>query len=167
MPGEWQTAGRAGTRRSDSSASHAIDRLRGSDENRRFRSCGPGAAFAQTVQHHFVRLHLETRGSQSREILHAAVDLEDTVALATPEVVVMVEMGSFVARRLTGQLHRRQPTFGLQVANRAVYRCNAESRNLNLRHIQHFAGRKWAVGGLEGAADGVALAGLTLHIHRI
>src|SRR5690606_19321936 len=100
-------------RRSDGPASHDIDRLRGSDENRRFRSYGPGAAFAQTVQHHFVRLHLEARGGQAREILHAAVDLEDTVALATPEVVVMIEMGSFVTRRLTGQFHRRQPTFGL------------------------------------------------------
>lgn len=85
------------------------------------------AVGANAIQYHRVRANPELRRDERSQILHAARNVEDAVAVLTLKVVVVLLVCPFVARRLAGNLDGFNPPFLQERTDRAINGCNAEA----------------------------------------
>lgn len=108
--------------------------------------------------------HDETGGNEPGQIVGATVEVEHAAAGAACEVMVMVLTGKLVPVWFAGNLHRHEPAFFSETANRAIDRCNTEVWDEAARAFQDF-GRAQGPGGFpEDLSNGAALSGVALHV---
>lgn len=101
----------------------------------------------------------EAGGREFGQIAWALVHVEDALALLALEMVVMVMHRRLVARAVAGQLHQHDGRVVQQQLEIAVDGGHAQTFNLQAGYFQHFLRRERPSGGLDGVADGSALAG--------
>jgi hypothetical protein len=108
-------------------------------------------------------LDRESRRRESRKIAGACVDVEDPLALATLEMMMVVAPGELEARVLRRQHHRLQLALVDERLEVAVDRCDAEAWHFLPGSFEYLMRQQGAVGLRERVADGLALTGIALH----
>lgn len=131
------------------------------------------AGVAATVEHDLVAFELETFRGQLGEITGAGVDVENAIAGAATEMVMVVFAGQLVAARLARQLDLVQPPLVEQSANVAVDGSDSEPGNAVLGGSKDFIRSDRTIDFGEdfanrGTLTGLALeAGHPLHYNRL
>ena len=108
-------------------------------------------------------LYGEAFRSELVDVLRAALDVEDALALGALEVVVVLHVSALITRRLVRQLHGRQRAVfhhGLEVA---IDGGDALTWDTALRALEDLLRVQRALGVQEDRTDGVALFGLSAH----
>lgn len=116
-----------------------------------------------SVQHDFVCFEHESAGCQIREITRAALNLEDPIAQTAAEVMMMRTARAFIARRLTGQLHRHQPSAFDERIDRPIDRGDAQAGHLRATGFEHLGRSQWTGRALKHLANGIALLRVAFH----
>jgi hypothetical protein len=109
-------------------------------------------------------LGLKSMRSHRSHIPRAPVDLEDLVAEAAMEVVVMFLPCHFVTRRFSREVHGRHDPFVLQSFQIPVDSRDSQSVRVELGHLQQFLRTQWVSGLYQRSADRPALSSLSLHL---
>lgn len=120
------------------------------------------AGVAAAVEHDLVAFELETLGGQLGEVAGAGMNIEDPIAGAATEMVVMVFASELVAAWLARQLDLVQPAFVEQGSDVAVDGGDAEARDAVLSGGENFTRPNRTVDFGDHFADGGALASFAL-----
>lgn len=112
---------------------------------------------AQAIKNDFVIFEREAIGDQRFEVAWAAVDLEDALAGAAFEVVVVFFARHFVAGGSVGQFDRREPAFFDAEFERTVDGC--EPKTIVVGGCEDLMGVERPAGVFDRLPDCAALAG--------
>lgn len=105
----------------------------------------------------------ETTRGELYQIRRTTIDLEDAIAGAAAEVMVVLLACHLVTRRFTGQSNRLQPAICNQRFEVAVHRGDTQSRHVRLGGRKHLVGAQRTVGFVKNSAYRLALSGVTVH----
>jgi hypothetical protein len=100
---------------------------------------------------------------QRLHVLGTALDFIDLPTCTALEMVMMGLRSSLITWRLTGQLNLDEPAFCDESFEGAIDRCNAQTRRVSLRHLEHLLRTQRAASFFDNAPDGPALASITFH----
>ena len=115
-------------------------------------------------------LKKKTGRRQRLHVLGTALDFIDLPTRAALEMVMMGLRSRLITWRLTGQLNLDEPAFCDESFEGAIDRCNAQTRRVRLRHLEHLLRTQRATSFFDNVPDGPALASITFHgemVHRI
>ncbi len=79
------------------------------------------------------------------------------------KMVVVGQVRSFVASRLSGHVNRLEVPFFNQTLQSAIDCGDAQSRHIGLSFGQHFQGSQGTFAAQKNTADRIPLAGLSIH----
>jgi len=88
-------------------------------------------------------------------------------AARTVEMMMVVQAGSLVSRRLARQVHRRQPAFIDQTLDRAIHRGDAQPGRIFLGGLKDLCRRKRTLLAVKRLPDGGSLVGLSFHVANL
>ena len=108
-------------------------------------------------------LKKKTGRRQRLHVLGTALDFIDLPTRAALEMVMMGLRSRLITWRLTGQLNLDEPAFCDESFEGAIDRCNAQTRRVSLRHLEHLLRTQRAASFFDNAPDGPALASITFH----
>ena len=110
-------------------------------------------------------LGLETAWGQAGQITWATFDFINAVTLATVEVVMVVEMGDFVAGLAAGHVDGGEFLLRQQCLDRTIDGGDAEPWGLVDSGLEDFVRRHWSLGSDNRGADRVALTSVSFDGH--
>jgi hypothetical protein len=121
------------------------------------------ACRAGTIKNQLMAFHRKTWGQHAVEFPRTGSNFKDLAAHLTMEVMVMGLAGDFVAGRLAGQIHGRQPVLVEQAFDRAIDGGHPQPWDDFLRLVQKFLRAQRASRKTQGLTDGSTLYCFALH----
>jgi len=114
-----------------------------------------------------VALELEPFRGDRLEIPRTFLHLEHSVTVPAVEVMVVFLSGHFVARGLTGQVDRNEPSVLLKALQISVDGRDSKARNVVPCGFEQLPRTEGVIGFLEDPADGASLTSLSLHVAQV
>lgn len=97
------------------------------------------------------------------KLARTSFEIENAMAFAAVEVMMVRQTGQLVANSLAGNIDRRQPFVFDKIVNRTINSGDAKVGDVALGFLENLGGAERAAGFTESAFDGISLAGSSLH----